>query len=465
MKKEYLIYKLSEEMKEATRIDNELFPKFDVKRGLRNEDGTGVLVGLTKIGNVVGYERVPGGGLKPIPGKLFYRGYDVEDISHAIIKEKRFGFEEAAYLLMFGCLPDRRELKQFCDVLGSMRTLPTNFVRDVIMKAPSRDIMNSLMKSILTLASYDSRVNDLSEVNVLRQCMMLISEVPMMAVYGYHAYNHYECEESMYIHRPSPELSTAENILMMLRPDKKYTELEARVLDVALMLHMEHGGGNNSTFTTHVVTSSGSDTYSVMAAALASLKGPKHGGANIKVMEMMDDLRANVSDTKNEDEIRKYLDQLVDKQAFDKKGLIYGMGHAVYSLSDPRAVVFKSFVESLAKEKGRMDDYHLYTTIERLAPEVIAEKRKIYKGVSANVDFYSGFVYSMLGIPVELYTPIFAMARVVGWSAHRMEELVNADKIIRPAYKSVAEKRIYQPIDKRQERELAGGNYRKIEEK
>ena len=465
MKKEYLIYKLSEEMKEATRIDNELFPKFDVKRGLRNEDGTGVLVGLTKIGNVVGYERVPGGGLKPIPGKLFYRGYDVEDISHAIIKEKRFGFEEAAYLLMFGCLPDRRELKQFCDVLGSMRTLPTNFVRDVIMKAPSRDIMNSLMKSILTLASYDSRVNDLSEVNVLRQCMMLISEVPMMAVYGYHAYNHYECEESMYIHRPSPELSTAENILMMLRPDKKYTELEARVLDVALMLHMEHGGGNNSTFTTHVVTSSGSDTYSVMAAALASLKGPKHGGANIKVMEMMDDLRANVSDTKDEEKIRNYLDQLVDKQAFDKKGLIYGMGHAVYSLSDPRAVVFKSFVESLAKEKGRMDDYHLYTTIERLAPEVIAEKRKIYKGVSANVDFYSGFVYSMLGIPVELYTPIFAMARVVGWSAHRMEELVNADKIIRPAYKSVAEKRIYQPIDKRQERELAGGNYRKIEEK
>ena len=401
----------------------------------------------------------------PCDGRLYYRGYDVRELVSGTVREKRFGFEEAAYLLMFGCLPDRRELKQFCDVLGSMRTLPTNFVRDVIMKAPSRDIMNSLMKSILTLASYDSRVNDLSEVNVLRQCMMLISEVPMMAVYGYHAYNHYECEESMYIHRPSPELSTAENILMMLRPDKKYTELEARVLDVALMLHMEHGGGNNSTFTTHVVTSSGSDTYSVMAAALASLKGPKHGGANIKVMEMMDDLRANVSDTKDEEKIRKYLDQLVDKQAFDKKGLIYGMGHAVYSLSDPRAVVFKSFVESLAKEKGRMDDYHLYTTIERLAPEVIAEKRKIYKGVSANVDFYSGFVYSMLGIPVELYTPIFAMARVVGWSAHRMEELVNADKIIRPAYKSVAEKRIYQPIDKRQERELAGGNYHKIEEK
>ena len=333
------------------------------------------------------------------------------------------------------------------------------------MKAPSADIMNSMTKSVLTLASYDKKATVLDLDNVLRQSIMLISIFSMLAVYGYHAYNHYERDGSMYIHRPSPELSTAENILMMLRPDKKYTELEARVLDVALMLHMEHGGGNNSTFTTHVVTSSGSDTYSVMAAALASLKGPKHGGANIKVMEMMDDLRANVSDTKDEEKIRNYLDQLVDKQAFDKKGLIYGMGHAVYSLSDPRAVVFKSFVESLAKEKGRMDDYHLYTTIERLAPEVIAEKRKIYKGVSANVDFYSGFVYSMLGIPVELYTPIFAMARVVGWSAHRMEELVNADKIIRPAYKSVAEKRIYQPIDKRQERELAGGNYRKIEEK
>lgn len=445
-------------------INPEWYDLYKVKRGLRDKNGNGVVAGLTTISTIEAFD-ISGDQKVPCDGRLYYRGYDVRELVSGTVREKRFGFEEAAYLLMFGCLPDRRELKQFCDVLGSMRTLPTNFVRDVIMKAPSRDIMNSLMKSILTLASYDSRVNDLSEVNVLRQCMMLISEVPMMAVYGYHAYNHYECEESMYIHRPSPELSTAENILMMLRPDKKYTELEARVLDVALMLHMEHGGGNNSTFTTHVVTSSGSDTYSVMAAALASLKGPKHGGANIKVMEMMDDLRANVSDTKDEEKIRNYLDQLVDKQAFDKKGLIYGMGHAVYSLSDPRAVVFKSFVESLAKEKGRMDDYHLYTTIERLAPEVIAEKRKIYKGVSANVDFYSGFVYSMLGIPVELYTPIFAMARVVGWSAHRMEELVNADKIIRPAYKSVAEKRIYQPIDKRQERELAGGNYRKIEEK
>ena len=440
-------------------IDPELYDTYKVKRGLRDKNGNGVVAGLTTISTIEAFDMKDGEKI-PCDGRLYYRGYDVRELVSGAVREKRFGFEEAAYLLLFGCLPDQIELKQFCDVLGSMRTLPTNFVRDVIMKAPSKDIMNSLMKSILTLASYDDRVNDLSEANVLRQCLMLISEVPMMAVYGYHAYNHYEREESMYIHRPSPELSTAENILMMLRPDKKYTVLEAKVLDVALMLHMEHGGGNNSTFTTHVVTSSGSDTYSVMAAALASLKGPKHGGANIKVMEMMSDLKHNVKDTKD-----VYLEKLVDKQAFDRKGLIYGMGHAVYSLSDPRAVVFKSFVESLAKEKDRMDDYQLYSTIERLAPEVIADKRKIYKGVSANVDFYSGFVYSMLDIPVELYTPIFAMARVVGWSAHRMEELVNADKIIRPAYKSVAGRKPYQPMTKRQERELGGGNYHKIEEK
>ena len=431
-------------------IDPELYDTYKVKRGLRDKNGNGVVAGLTTISTIEAFDMKDGEKI-PCDGRLYYRGYDVRELVSGAVREKRFGFEEAAYLLLFGCLPDQRELKQFCDVLGSMRTLPTNFVRDVIMKAP--------------LASYDGRVNDLSEANVLRQCLMLISEVPMMAVYGYHAYNHYEREESMYIHRPSPELSTAENILMMLRPDKKYTVLEAKVLDVALMLHMEHGGGNNSTFTTHVVTSSGSDTYSVMAAALASLKGPKHGGANIKVMEMMSDLKHNVKDTKDEDEIRVYLEKLVDKQAFDRKGLIYGMGHAVYSLSDPRAVVFKGFVESLAKEKDRMDDYQLYSTIERLAPEVIADKRKIYKGVSANVDFYSGFVYSMLDIPVELYTPIFAMARVVGWSAHRMEELVNADKIIRPAYKSVAGRKPYQPMTKRQERELGGGNYHKIGEK
>ena len=429
-------------------IDPELYDTYKVKRGLRDKNGNGVVAGLTTISTIEAFDMKDGEKI-PCDGRLYYRGYDVRELVSGAVREKRFGFEEAAYLLLFGCLPDQRELKQFCDVLGSMRTLPTNFVRDVIMKAPSKDIMNSLMKSILTLASYDDRVNDLSEANVLRQCLMLISEVPMMAVYGYHAYNHYEREESMYIHRPSPELSTAENILMMLRPDKKYTVLEAKVLDVALMLHMEHGGGNNSTFTTHVVTSSGSDTYSVMAAALASLKGPKHGGANIKVMEMMSDLKHNVKDTKDEDEIRVYLEKLVDKQAFDRKGLIYGMGHAVYSLSDPRAVVFKSFVESLAKEKDRMEDYQLYSTIERLAPEVIADKRKIYKGVSANVDFYSGFVYSMLDLPLELYTPIFAMARIVGWSAHRIEELANNGKIIRPAYKSVAEKQEYVKLSER----------------
>ncbi|MGN0203889.1 MAG: citrate/2-methylcitrate synthase [Coprococcus sp.] len=450
--------------KEKDAIDPELYDEYNVKRGLRDKNGNGVVAGLTTISTIEAFN-VADGKKVPCDGRLFYRGYDVRELVLGAVREKRFGFEEVAYLLLFGSLPEKQELRNFKEILGGMRTLPTNFVRDVIMKAPSKDIMNSLMKSVLTLASYDSRVNDLSYSNVLRQCMMLISELPMMAVYGYHAYNHYEREESMYIHRPSPELSTAENILMMLRPDKKYTQLEARVLDVALILHMEHGGGNNSSFTTHVVTSSGSDTYSVVAAALASLKGPKHGGANIKVMEMMDDLKKNVTDVTDEDSVRDYLDKLVDKKAFDKKGLIYGMGHAVYSLSDPRAMVFKHFVQSLAEEKGRMDDFKLYAMIEQLAPEVIARKRKIYKGVSANVDFYSGFVYSMLDIPLELYTPIFAMARIVGWSAHRMEELVNVDKIIRPAYKSVAEKKVYQTLEQRSSHEICGGNHRRIEKK
>ena len=429
-------------------INPELYDLYKVKRGLRDKNGNGVVAGLTTISTIEAFD-ISGDQKVPCDGRLYYRGYDVRELVSGTVREKRFGFEEAAYLLMFGCLPDRRELKQFCDVLGSMRTLPTNFVRDVIMKAPSRDIMNSLMKSILTLASYDSRVNDLSEVNVLRQCMMLISEVPMMAVYGYHAYNHYECEESMYIHRPSPELSTAENILMMLRPDKKYTELEARVLDVALMLHMEHGGGNNSTFTTHVVTSSGSDTYSVMAAALASLKGPKHGGANIKVMEMMDDLRANVSDTKDEDEIRKYLDQLVDKQAFDKKGLIYGMGHAVYTISDPREVILKQRAKHLAYEKGFEEEYNMLCSIERLAPGIFAEEKGSSKPVCANVDLFSGLIYNMLGISEDLYTPLFAIARVPGWCAHRVEEVIFANRIIRPAYKYLGVRQKYKPIEER----------------
>lgn len=446
---------------ERDAIDAELFDMYHVKRGLRDKNGNGVVAGLTTISTIEAFNMADGEKI-PCDGRLYYRGYDIRELVMGAVREKRFGFEETAYLLLFGTLPDKAELKRFKEIIGGMRTLPTNFVRDVIMKAPSRDIMNSLMKSVLTLASYDPKVNDLSLPNVLRQCMMLISELPMMAVYGYHAYNHYEQEESMYIHRPSPELSTAENILLMLRPDKQYTKLEAKVLDVALILHMEHGGGNNSTFTTHVVTSSGSDTYSVMAAALSSLKGPKHGGANIKVIEMMQDLKANVEDITDEDAVRDYLEKLVDKQAFDQKGLIYGMGHAVYSLSDPRAVIFKHYVQSLAEEKDRMEDFNLYAMIERLAPEVIAEKRKIYKGVSANVDFYSGFVYSMLDIPLELYTPIFAMARVVGWSAHRMEELVNVDKIIRPAYKSVADKKVYQTLEQRSSRQIVGQRYQEI---
>ena len=367
-------------------------------------------------------------------------------------------FDECAYLLLFGNLPNTAQLKEFKKTLGYSMTLPTNFVRDVIMKAPSHDIMNSLTKSVLTLASYDDSVTDMSLDNVLRQSLMLISVFPMLSVYGYHAYNHYECDESLYIHRPDPRLSTAENLLRMLRPDMSYTPIEAKVLDAALVLHMEHGGGNNSTFTTRVVTSAGSDTYSVIAAALSSLKGPKHGGANIKVVQMMEDLRRNVDDVTDESQVREYLYRLLNKEAFDRSGLIYGMGHAVYSISDPRAKVFKSFVERLANEKNRHKDFELYSMIERLAPEVIAEKCRIYKGVSANVDFYSGFVYSMLDIPLELYTPIFAIARIVGWSAHRMEELINVDKIIRPAYKSILDLRPYETLKDRSTPKLDGHN-------
>lgn len=438
----------TEKYVENDKIDPELFNELNVKRGLRDKNGVGVLAGLTTVSSVISSKEIDGQKI-PCDGELDFRGYNIFDLVNGATSERRFGFEEASYLLLFGELPDIKTLESFNHILGAFRRLPTNFVRDVIMKAPSSDIMNSLTRSILTLASYDTKATDTSRENVLFQCMRLIAEMPMLAVYAYHAYNHYERDDSMYIHRPDPKLSTAENILRMLRPDMQYTELEAKVLDIALMLHMEHGGGNNSTFTTHVVTSSGSDTYSVMAAALSSLKGPKHGGANIKVIEMMDDLKKNVKDTKDEEEVKAYLKRLLNKQEFDKKGLIYGMGHAVYSLSDPRERVLKSFVEGLAEEKGRQDDFSLYALVERLAPEVIAEERRIYKGVCPNVDFYSGFVYSMLNIPNELYTPIFAIARIVGWSAHRMEELVNVDKIIRPAYKSVAEKREYKPISER----------------
>ena len=434
--------------READHLEPEMFDKYEVQRGLRDKNGNGVVTGLTNISRIDAFKMVD--GVKtPCEGKLWYRGYDCIELVKGF-RETGFGFEEVSYLLLFGKLPDEKQLKQFREILASNRTLPTNFTRDVIMKAPSNDIMNSLTRSVLTLASYDKNCSDTTIENVLRQCMSLIGVFPMLAVYAYHAYNHYQNDESMYIHRPSRRLSTAENLLMMLRPDKKYTELEAKVLDIALVLHMEHGGGNNSTFTTRVVTSSGSDTYSVIAAALSSLKGPKHGGADIKVVEMMRDIESNVSDWTDEDAVRAYLKKILNKEAFDRKGLIYGMGHAVYSLSDPRAQVFKGFVEMLASAKGRQKDFALYSMIERMAPEVIAEKSRIYKGVSANVDFYSGFVYSMLEIPLEIFTPIFAIARIVGWSAHRIEELINMDKIIRPAYKSVMPKQEeYIPMEKR----------------
>lgn len=417
-------------------ITPSLFSEYGVKRGLRDKNGKGVLAGLTNISLIQSKKEV-NGQMVPCDGRLLYRGYDINDLTKGFLNTGHFGFEEITYLLLFGELPTVPQLSEFHDILTKSNFLPTNFVRDVIMKAPGKDIMNSLTKSVLTLASYDEKITDTSLENVLRQCLMLISVFPMLSVYGYHAYNHYEKDDSFYIHRPDPSLSTAENILRMLRPDKSYTRLEAQVLDLALVLHMEHGGGNNSTFTTRVVTSSGSDTYSVIAAALSSLKGPKHGGANIKVVEMMADLKKNVSDISDPEQVRDYLEKLLHKEAFDKSGLIYGMGHAVYSLSDPRAQIFKKFVEQLASEKGRDKDFALYSTIETMAPKLIAGERAIYKGVSANVDFYSGFVYSMLDIPTELFTPMFAIARIVGWSAHRLEELINVDKIIRPAYQSL----------------------------
>lgn len=423
-------------------IDKDLYTKFDVKRGLRDLNGAGVLTGLTDICEIRQNKIVDG---KPVPtdGKLFYRGINVEDIISGCIADNRFGFEETIYLLLFSKLPNEQEYKDFVKLLSDCRVLPKHFVRDVIMKASSKDMMNSLARSVLTLASYDSNAMDTSIENVLRQCLQIISVFPLLSVYSYHAYNHYTKGESLYIHNPDKNISTAELLLKTLRPDQHYTALEAQVLDLSLILHAEHGGGNNSTFTTCVVTSSGTDTYSAIAAALCSLKGPKHGGANKKVMGMMKDIKKNVKDWKDDDEVRAYLEKIVDKQAYDKAGLIYGIGHAVYSISDPRARVFKGFVEQLAREKGKMKEYNLYAKIEELAPQVIAEKRKMYKGVSANVDFYSGFVYKILGLPPELYTPIFAVARIAGWSAHRLEELMNVSKIIRPAYMSISDEKPY----------------------
>lgn len=433
-------------------IDNDSIPKalyadYGVKKGLRDENGQGVLTGLTNISSVRAFDVIDGEKV-PCDGELLYRGYDVTKLVKGA-GDKRFIFEESAYLLLFGELPDATQLEEFRHIIANCMELPTNFTRDVIMKAPSADIMNSMTRSILTLASYDDRKDDLSIENVLRQSIQLISTFPMLAVYGYHAYNHYERDDSMYIHRPDKELSLAENFLRMLRPDMKYTPLETHVLDIALLLHMEHGGGNNSSFTTRVVTSSGSDTYSAIAAAMSSLKGRKHGGANLMVMNMMEDIRAHIKDYHDEEEIEHYLDKILNKEAFDKKGLIYGMGHAVYTNSDPREVILKSFAKNLSVEKGMEKEYALYETVEKEAGQLIMNKRKMFKPVCANVDFYSGFVYSMLGIPEEMFTPMFATARISGWCAHRLEELVNAGKIIRPAYKYVGWHRDYPKMEER----------------
>ena len=436
---------------EDSLIEPAMYTDYEVLRGLRDKNGKGVLTGLTEISEIQAFKKE---GDREIPclGKLFYRGYEVEDLVSGFITDKRFGFEEVTYLLLFGKLPTHAELEAFCALLADYRSLPTSFVRDLIMKAPSENMMNSMARSVLTMYSYDRNPDDTSVQNVLRQCLQLIATFPMMAVYGYQAFDYYiDGSQSFFIHEPDPRLSTAENLLHMLRIDSKYTKLEARILDLALVLHAEHGGGNNSTFTTHVVTSSGTDTYSAIASALGSLKGPKHGGANIKVCKMFEDIKENVRDWHDREEIEAYLVKLLHKEAFDRTGLIYGIGHAVYSISDPRATVLRRFVKKLSEEKKMTEEYALYSAVEKLAPKVIARERKMYKGVSANVDFYSGFIYEMLGLPTELYTPIFAIARISGWSAHRLEELINGSKIIRPAYLNVQPRRQYIPLEKREE--------------
>ena len=440
---------LSELCIQNNQIDMGLYDKYEVKRGLRDLNGKGVLTGLTEISEIHASDIDENGISHPCDGKLFYRGVNVEDIIAGFTKDKRFGFEEVTYLLLFGKMPDKKELSDFTHLLGEYRCIPPNFVRDIIMKKPSRDIMNAVARSVLMLYSYDDRADDLSIPNVVRQSLQLISELPLLAVYSYQAYRHYHKGGSLIIHEPDPELSTSENILHLLRADGKYTPLEAEILDIALVLHAEHGGGNNSTFTTHVVTSSGTDTYSSVVSSLGSLKGPKHGGANIKVVKMFDDIKEHVKNWDDEKELTEYVDKILHKEAFDRTGLVYGMGHAVYSLSDPRAKVFKGFVEELSVEKHMQKEYKLMSDVERIAAELIAKERKIYKGVSANVDFYSGFVYRMLGLPTELYTPIFAVARISGWSAHRIEELINCNKIIRPAYKNVCDRKEYVELDRR----------------
>ncbi len=445
---ENLLIQLSIMAEKSGKIEPELYRKYEVKRGLRDLDGKGVLVGLTEIGEVHSYI-LDEGEIVPVPGRLIYRGMDIRDIVNGFISDGRYGFEETAYLLLFGNLPDQNAQKEFKDLLSLYQRIPEGFTRDLILKAPSKDIMNTLARSVLALYSFDNNPDDTSMQNVLKQCLRLIACFPSLAVYGFQAFSHYHGNQSLYLHSPRADLSIAENILSMLRPDSNYTQLEATLLDLALVLHAEHGGGNNSSFVTHVVTSTGTDTYSAMAAAIGALKGPRHGGANIKVVEMFDDIKANLMDRNDDEEIEHYLTRILAKDAFDRSGLIYGIGHAVYSISDPRAVILKDYAAQLAQEKGLENEFALYSKIESIAPKVIARSNTMYKAVSANVDFYSGFVYKMLNIPVEMFTPIFAISRIVGWSAHRMEEIANAGKIIRPAYKSVAPRRKYVSMNER----------------
>jgi len=445
-----LINRLAEVAKVKSHINTELYSKYNVKRGLRNNDGTGVLVGLTEVGEVMSYI-VDDADRIPVEGKLFYQGYEVKDLVEGFFSEGRFGYEETAFLLLTGELPTSAELAEFNSLLQSVRPLPKDFTEDMIMKAPSPDVMNKLARSVLALYSYDDNPDSTDINNVVRQCTELIARFPVLISYGYMARRHYIEHRDLYIHAPVPEYNTAQNILHLIRADGKFTELEARILDLMLVLHAEHGGGNNSTFVTHAVSSTGSDTYSVIASAVGSLKGPQHGGASNKAYAMMTDLRKHVSDWTDEKAIKQYLADIINKQAFDKSGLIYGIGHAVYTLSDPRTVVIKKYAELLAKEKGNMDLYNLYILVEKLAPEVFHEVKKSDKIVCANVDFYAGLVYSMLGIPSELYTPLFACGRIAGWSAHRIEEIVSGGRIMRPAFKCVNKRRTYVPSDKRTE--------------
>ena len=442
------ILSLKEQWEKKNFIDPRLYKEYNVKRGLRNENGRGVLTGLTRVAEIQSYDVDSQERIIPKEGTLYYRGIDCRDIVSGSEQRGRYAFEEAAYLLLFGELPDQEQLQDCCAQLASYRTLPSNFFRDVILKAPSRDLMNTMQRAILTLFCYDDNPNDIGLENVLRQCLQLMSNMPVLAVYAYQAWRYSLPGESLFVHIPRPELSTAENFLRLLREDCSYTELEARTLDVALVLHADHGGGNNSTFTNHVVTSSGTDTYSAISAAMASLKGPRHGGANNKVMDMMADIKLHIKDWTDEASVTDYLNKILNKQAFDNSGLIYGLGHAVYTASDPRCEVFREYVHKLAAEKGRQLELALYTNVERIGKQLLME-RQGKQVMATNIDFYSGFVYDMLGLPQELYTPLFAVARISGWAAHRMEELTSGGKLIRPRYECVEAHRDYTPMEKR----------------